>query len=92
MPKLHSIIYFDEAKKEDLESAAQLGVKMIKYSDVLAEGKTLKVELEEVTPDTVYTLSYTSGTTGMPKGAMLTNRNFCANIGAMTHFDAQFKF
>lgn len=28
----------------------------------------------------------------MPKGAMLTHRNFAANAGAMINFDGQFKF
>jgi len=32
--------------------------------------------MAEATPDDVMTLVYTSGTTGPPKGAMLTNRNF----------------
>jgi long-chain acyl-CoA synthetase len=42
-----------------------------------------------VTPETVYTICYTSGTTGMPKGVMLTNRNFVSNIGAMQMFDGE---
>ena len=45
---------------------------------------------DEVTGDTLYTFSYTSGTTGMPKGVMLTHKNFVCNIGGMTMFDPEF--
>lgn len=53
---------------------------------------TLEVELEEPTPETIYTLCYTSGTTGMPKGTMLMHKNFIANVSAMQRFDGVFKF
>lgn len=36
----------------------------------------------EIRPDTVCTILYTSGTTGFPKGVMLTHRNLCTNIEA----------
>ena len=47
--------------------------------------------MDPVTGDTFYTFSYTSGTTGMPKGVMLTHRNFASNVGGMHHFDGEFE-
>ena len=37
-----------------------------------------------VTPDSVATIAYTSGTTGMPKGCMLTHRNMASQVDVMT--------
>ena len=39
--------------------------------------------MEQATGDDVITLVYTSGTTGPPKGAMLTNSNFAFNAGSL---------
>lgn len=58
------------------------------FEDLVAEGKALQDAdadynaAKTVQPDTVYTISYTSGTTGVPKGVMLTQRNLTANIGS----------
>ena len=37
------------------------------------------------TPDMMAQLPYSSGTTGLPKGVMLTHRNLVANMVQMTH-------
>ena len=37
-------------------------------------------EMPEITPDTLFTLQYTGGTTGLAKGAMLTHGNLASNV------------
>ena len=56
---------------------------MIPYATAVKEGKTFDATLEEPKAETVYTISYTSGTTGQPKGVMITHRNMMANVGAI---------
>jgi fatty-acyl-CoA synthase len=54
------------------------------YEDALAPFVGQRVEREELTHDDVSTIMYTSGTTGHPKGAMITHgMNFwnCINLG-----------
>ena len=73
-----SLIYFDTVSQEDLDAAKETGLDIFSYSEFLEEGLKLSDSeadynaAKNVSPDTVYTISYTSGTTGVPKGVMLT--------------------
>jgi long-chain acyl-CoA synthetase len=90
---LQHIIYLDEPKPSDFTLADSINVQLVSYATALKEGKEVATtaSLEAPTPETVYTLSYTSGTTGQPKGVMITHRNMMANVGAINHFDPGFK-
>lgn len=54
------------------------------YSALLAAGRESTTVLPDVDPDSVGSLQYTSGTTGFPKGALLTHRGMLSNAWGIT--------
>ncbi len=52
----------------------------ISFKEALQEGKKFTINSFDDHPDRVVSLQYTGGTTGIAKGAMLTNKNLLANM------------
>ncbi len=66
---------------------AGVGIKAIAYADVVAKGAAHADEytldqVEDLSPDDTAVILYTSGTTGNPKGVVLTHRNVVSNAVA----------
>lgn len=84
VPSLEHVIVFDDVATEregvlTLEAALELGEAA--ESRGAAEG--FRERALEAAPDDVATVLYTSGTTGQPKGVMLTHQNIFSNVQAV---------
>ena len=57
----------------------------VKFKEAIRQGKKFKINPFEARPDDVVFHQYTGGTTGVSKGAMLTNLNMVANVLQIKH-------
>jgi long-chain acyl-CoA synthetase len=80
-PSLKNVISFDPITEEQKKIAEEANINLLIWEEFLKLGENTH-QLPQVTGDTIFTLSYTSGTTGLPKAAMLTHHNFVSYLGA----------
>ncbi len=80
LPPFTSMLY-RLFKRKEIAHAPQDG-RHVAFSDLIASTQGFKPV--EINPDDVAVLQYTGGTTGVPKGAMLTHANLSANSAQMT--------
>lgn len=76
------IVCMDVPDQLPVSKAREAGVRLIDLRDAEAAGAAAPVSVDPPAPDDLAVLCYTSGTTGAPKGAMLTHANMVAMCSA----------
>ena len=77
---LKNVVIFDYTiwyDSEEANSLKELGLEVFLFSDLIKKPETV-VELTKPKPNSIVTLCYTSGTTSLPKGAMITQKGLAS--------------
>lgn len=85
---LKTLILMEEFDSELVAQAQKCGIDIISLKDAEALGKAHRQKPVPPKSDELAVICFTSGTTGNPKGAMLTHRNILSNISAFTMITA----
>ncbi|KAH9512975.1 Long-chain-fatty-acid--CoA ligase 5 [Bulinus truncatus] len=83
---LKTIIIIDEMSDSNKKKAVEEGMRLIQMEEVENLGKENPSPSNPPKPEDLYMICYTSGTTGTPKGAMLTHGNIIAVFAAAQLF------
>ncbi|XP_060803085.1 long-chain-fatty-acid--CoA ligase 4 isoform X1 [Amyelois transitella] len=81
-PKVDTIVYMEDQLKKTERDGFKQGIRIVAYKEVLEMGKHSKIESVPPRPEDTAIIMYTSGSTGVPKGVILSHRNMVGTLKA----------
>ena len=82
---LSTLISVDPFDEGTIKAAREVGISIISFQAVVdVGGKKGHIPHNPPCPDDIYTFCFTSGTTGEPKGALITHRNLISNATSLS--------
>ncbi|CAL4903045.1 unnamed protein product [Urochloa decumbens] len=88
--RLKALVAFTSATREQIKEADQIGMKMYSWNDFLKVGKVNPHQPCPPQANDTCTIMYTSGTSGQPKGVMLTHESHAMYVKGVDLFMDQF--
>ncbi|RCV15372.1 hypothetical protein SETIT_3G051400v2 [Setaria italica] len=88
--RLKALVAFTSATREQIKEADQIGMKMYSWNEFLKVGKVNPRQPCPPQANDLCTIMYTSGTSGQPKGVMLTHESHAMYVKGVDLFMDQF--
>lgn len=80
---LENVIIIDAGDIKEIKYGENAGLHVFPLSAIIQTGAKSTTVLPDPTPNSIFTLCYTSGTTGDPKGAMISHYSVLVEIAAL---------
>ncbi|KVI01581.1 hypothetical protein Ccrd_020146 [Cynara cardunculus var. scolymus] len=84
IPSVHLIVVVGASDDQMASLPLQTNVEIITYRKLQIQGNNYPKSFCPPKPEDIATICYTSGTTGMPKGAVLSHKNLIANVAGQS--------